>query len=269
MRRTMFFALPLAAMIMIQPAMAAAKRAVTPVSFRLPSAHADPSPDPQMRKPFLARIANDPRDGDAVARLPEPPFRARLLASGRQPKIQSFALNWDSGGVVLDTLRTKSVPRTEGPGLAYNRFSAARLDAGLVQSLGQDDSFALSASYGLERRRPSLFVGAHNIYRTENRSITASWTHDDRLHISLSAFATRPSRIRNDVERLVELAGGAAPAVRGLSISAIANPDGDAGHLSYGVEVRRQSYIDGDAGRIGVLPGRNDARIAFVLRRGF
>lgn len=219
------------------------------------------------RLPSLDERPSPPSERSDLAK---PPFRFRQMAGAATIRTQSRAHEWDGGSLTLNTMRAKSRPRTDGPALFnFNRFAVLATDLGVVHDLDASNSVSLGLSYAQERRRPSLIVAAHKAYKTHNTAVTLGWTHNATFRLSASLFATRFNRNRSERERMVQLAGGAPLATRGMALTASFSPTRDPDQNSYGVELRSQSLAQRDAGLIGVAAGRRDARVGIFLRQSF
>ncbi len=252
------------------PASGYAKDSDRSISYHLSAAT---NRNPAFRDVFSPLIGKEIpclRTIDAVVDLPEAPYHARLLAGANVPKEKSFSYNWGDGAVVLGTMRTKSLRNIYGSKLSgINRFSAAEAKIGIFEEIGPRDNLAFSASYGLERRRPSLFLGRHNVSRSQDVAFSTLWTHDDQLRFGISGFDIRPNKMWSDLERIVELGGSAPLAVRGLALTASSSPTRNLQTFSIGFDLRQQQHSARDAEVIGALANRNETRLAFVLHRSF
>jgi hypothetical protein len=270
MDRKTIAALPLIALALANPASLYAEDSNRLISYHLsgvtnrnPVLHAVFNP---LIDKEIARL----RTVDAVVNLPEAPYHARLLAGANVPKEKSFSYNWGNGAVMLSTTRTKSLRNIFGSKLSgINRFSVAEAKIGIFEEIGPRDSLAFSASYGLERRQPSLFLGRHNVSRSQDMAFSTSWTHDDQFRLGISGFDTRPNKTRDDLERILELGGGAPLAVRGLALTASVSPTHNLQAFSIGLDVRQQQHSARDAAVIGALANRSETRWGLVLHRSF
>jgi hypothetical protein len=198
------------------------------------------------------------------------PFAFRLLDGAAFIKSRSMSLDWQTGSLTLNIMRAKSLSRSHDlVSFNFNQFAVMVADIGLVKELDGRDSLSIGTSYALENRRPSINIAAHNIYRTSNAAVTLGWTHDGNFRLSSSLYSTAPVKVRSQPERLVELAGGAPLAARGLSLTASFSPDHDPTHLSYGLDLRAQRLAPSDAQLVGSSSARSDARIGIFLRKSF
>jgi hypothetical protein len=206
----------------------------------------------------------------ASADMAVAPFRFRLLTGATKIKSHHLVFGWGSGAFTVNTVRAKSQRRPDAMStLNFNRFAVWNTDAGLVQDLDSANNLSLGLSYAQERRRPSFSVAAHNAYKTNNSAITLGWKHEDNLAFDFSLFSTKPNKSRSVSERVVELAGGAPIAARGLALTATFSPTRDPAALSFGIDLRRQQLGHDDAKLIGIASGRNDTRVGLFLRRSF
>jgi hypothetical protein len=264
MNRSLRPALPLVALALINPFPAKASS----LPRLVPSMSALSGQTAERAGQRLNRDAVLPWTARNASPVPRTPFRYRLPAA--MTKRQGYSLDWAGGALHVVSSRAKSARKevTTAP-YNYGRFAVIETNADVSQSIGRQDSVSLGLAYALERRRPSYFVGLHNLYRTQDAAVSVSWVHDDRFRVSASLFKTAPIGGRSVAERQVELAGGAPFAARGYaltaSFSASRNPD----PLLVGVDVRSQRYSPLDAGLIGTSSGRRDARIGVFLRRSF
>jgi hypothetical protein len=270
MDRKRIAVLPLIVLAIANPVSLYAKDSNRSISYhlsaatnRIPALHA-------VFNPLIDKEIARSRAVDAVVNLPEAPYHARLLAGANVPKEKSFSYNWGDGAIMFGTARTKSLRNIYGSKLSgINRFSVAEAKIGIFEEIGPRDSLAFSASYGLERRRLSLFLGRHNVSRSQDVAFTSSWTHDDQFRLGISGFDTHPNKTRNDLERIVELGGGAPLTVRGLAVAASLSPTHNFQAFSIGLDVRQQQHSAHDAAVIGALVNRSETRWALVLHRSF
>jgi hypothetical protein len=100
-------------------------------------------------------------------------------------------------------------------------------------------------------------------------AFTTSWTHDDHIRLGISGFDIRPNKTRNNLERIVELGGGAPFAVRGLALTAGVSPTHNLQTFSIGFDLRQQHHSARDAEVIGAFANRSETRWALVLHRAF
>jgi hypothetical protein len=217
----------------------------------------------------LYRFNQAERDHSRVA----PVFahdRAPLLIAARTPKLTRFGKDWGDREVSVLLLRTKSLRDPfEMKSLTHNRFALWSADLAFDQHLGARDSISFAASYDLQRRRPAYYLGAGNIYRTEARSAALLWTHDRQLRIGIGLFETRARSARSELERSVELAGGAPLAVHGTALIATFSPTGDPELFSVGFDLRQQRQSARDARLFGSTAGRSETRATFRVRSSF
>jgi hypothetical protein len=270
MDRKTIAALPLIALALANPASLYAKDSNRSISYHLSAATNRTPALHAIFNPLIDKESARLRAIDVVVNLPEAPYHARLLAGANVPKEKSFSYSWGDGAIMFGTARTKSLHNIFGSKLSgINRFSVAEAKIGVFEEIGSRDSLAFSASYGLERRRPSLFLGRHNVSRSQDMAFSTSWTHDDQFRLGISGFDTRPNKTRDDLERIVELGGGAPLAVRGLAITASISPVHNLQAFSIGLDVRQQQHSARDAAVIGPLANRSETRWALVLHRAF
>jgi hypothetical protein len=207
---------------------------------------------------------------NAKVNLPEAPYYARLFSGTSTPNEKFFISNWSDGAIMFSATRTRSLRKFYGSKVpSINRFSAAEAQIGVIEHVGPNDSVELSTSYVLERRRQSLFVGRHNVFGTQDVALTTSWTHDGEFRMSISGFDTRPTKVRGNLARIVELGGGAPLAVRGFALSASLSPTQSLQTFAIGLDVRRLQHSTRDAEVIGALANRNETRWAVTLHRAF
>jgi hypothetical protein len=264
MNRSQMRALPLAALALTTPLVASAKS----LPKLVPSMS---GLSPRTFERVGQRLNRDVvLPGKAVKASPMPitPFRYRL--PGASAKRQGYSLDWTDGSLRFDTARAKAARKevTTAP-LNYDRFLVIEANLSVSQMMGPRDSLAFGVAYVLERRRPSYFVGSHNLYRTQDAALSLSWTHDDLVRLAGGLFKTTPIGGRTFAERQVELAGGGPLAAHGYALTANFNPSRNPDQLSLGIDVRSQRYNPVDAGLIDTSSGRNEARVAVFLRRSF
>lgn len=259
--------LPLAVLALVNPSTLNAQGSDLPISYHLSTTRIGH---------FAPRTAVSPRISTKLAPsgvigvdadLPEAPYHSRLLSGASVPKMKTFSTDWINGTLTFSTTRAKSLRDIYASKLSgFKRFSAAEANIGIVEAVGPRDTLALSASYALERRRPSLFLGQHNVYHSQDMAITTFWTHDKQFGLGISAFDVHPNGTRNNLERVVEVGGGAPLAVRGLALYASFSPMHNLQTFSIGFDVRQQQRSTRDAELIGPSSTRSETRLALVLR---
>jgi hypothetical protein len=185
-------------------------------------------------------------------------------------KRRSYTVQWEGFTFSANATRTKS-PRQEittAP-FSYNRFSVIKADAVAAKSLGAHDRLTLGTNLIVERRRPSYFLGGHNLYRTVEHAVSLEWDHDDHIRLTGTRFAIAPAGSRSTVDRQVELASGSQLAKSGHALTMSVSPKAGFEALSFGVDLCRERYSAMDAALVAASPERSHMRVTLFLRRLF
>lgn len=196
-----------------------------------------------------------------------PPFRSGVTTAMTKPKIAVFTGERGAATISFAVIRSKAV-RIDGlSSFAHPRFSSMEAVARFEVQLGNSGVVNLSGNWALERRRPSFEAGSHSQYKNVGRALTLTWTHDEKLRLSLGAFDIGPSGHRSNLERFANLAAGGPRASKGVGISIECLAGADSDQFSFGLELKQtRSEVSHSEGQVIFRP---EGRISTFLMAKF
>lgn len=159
---------------------------------------------------------------------------------GQPLKTRAVSAEIGDAQLTLSATRSKKVRSpslVDMPSYSRPMLSAAgelRLD------LSASDNVALFGQWSRVKFRPLAMLPGRKYLASQEQAAGLRWTRDGQFETTLAAYRVGPAGRRSDLERMVELAGGALRRASGLSLTLTGHPGVRNDRLSYGIDLRQQ-----------------------------